>query len=54
MAAFQFRMGLFQRAEAACVAKNTTFIAEASLGNIRRFFVAFRITLLSDSIALVV
>ena len=49
-AAFQFRIGLVQRLEAAWIARYTTFSADSSCGNILRLRVAWRITLFNDSI----
>ena len=53
-AAFQSRIGIVQRSDACWIARYTTLSADASLGNVLRFLVAARITLFSDSMALVV
>jgi len=53
-APFQFRIGMVHFFAAASMAKYTTFIAAWSCGNTLRFFTALRITLFTDSMALVV
>ena len=51
---FQFLIGIVHFFDASWVAKKTTFLAESSVGNSLRFLMTFLITLLSDSMALVV
>lgn len=53
-ACFQFWTGIVHFFAACSTAKYTTFSAERSLGKMRRLLMALRITLLSDSMALVV
>jgi hypothetical protein len=53
-AAFQPTIGIVQRFDASWIARYTNFNADSPLGYCLRFRVNFRITLLTDSIALVV
>ncbi|TJP35680.1 hypothetical protein C9Z85_20865 [Escherichia coli] len=52
--AVQSRSGIVHFCEAAWIASHTTFFTESSVGNTLRFLMACRITLFSDSMALVV
>src|SRR6266704_2845664 len=53
-AAFQPLIGIVQRFDASWIARYTSLIADAALGYCLRLRVNFRITLLTDSMALVV
>jgi len=52
-ASFQFLIGMVHFLDASMIARYTTFLAELSEGNNYLFLIALRMTLLSDSIALV-